>query len=274
MNKKAKVWGLFAIITAVAFTAGAAIISDAFDDGNIGTNANGDGSGFSKVGNTVAFTATESGGTLQIREDDGTDAAKNIGAMSKDAFNVLTQDPINVTWDVDRCGWRNDVVTGYQWVLGNGTITPAGFNDGLMIQIDKDNNLNVYGYGGGVSHTLLSTTLDVAFSVSQTQGFIIDLAIDKTAFSGSGNWTLNIFEGATTYYSSTKNFNDGSGTTISSYFAADTDVTVGWGFRSTDSVNEPYMTMNSVTVIPEPAALGLIAIGGGGILFFRRLLKK
>jgi hypothetical protein len=254
------------MMNAVVLTAGAAIIDDAFDDGDWTTNTNGDGSGWDKAD---AGVITEASGEVRLEETSA--SARTVGLLSKDTFDVTAGLTV-ATFDAVRYGFGLQA-NNYTWVLGNDITTVNGLANGMAVELDpSDNSLRVVAKqaAGGSEYTLLSgATVGNGFDLGNS--FIVELTVDPTALSGNGNWNVDITSGngSTVFYSSgNKNFNAGGGENISTYFTA--DVSAGFGMR-TSADGAPVIRMDQVTVIPEPAALGLIAMAGAGILFIRRL---
>ncbi len=269
MNKKAKVWGLFAIITAVAFTAGAAIIYDHFDDGDIGTNINGVGSGWNPVdtGSNLSYDENVPNAS-QITLSETTDNAKNMGLISKDTFNA-TAGQTEALFNVTRLGSAAQAQY-FSFFMGNDNLTLAGMHNGIMVKVDM--NTAKYSVIGKKAD---STTYDLSggefnFTPVVTSRFFVNLIVNPDGNSGDGNWTVEFLgsDGTTVTQSRTGNFNvGGDGGKIDDYFTQ--DVSAGFGMR-TESPGAPVMRVDAVTVIPEPATLGLFAAAGGGIMFIRR----
>ncbi|VGO13105.1 hypothetical protein PDESU_01659 [Pontiella desulfatans] len=273
MNKKMMI--LMAVINAVVLTAGASIISDNFNDGDVGSNQWGDGTGFYKFDTGTNLKYVESSGQLDIY--DTATAAKSVGIHSKDKFDALAGEGVTATFVTKGIGYLNKANYA-SFFLGNGALTTPGMTGGIMVIVDNDykdaqgeHKYKIIGKAGGTKEYLLKDWTNTNLDLSKN--FTLSLSINPDGNSGQGNWNID-WSGTGAGHNSTANFNDGTGSTKNTFFTG--DVSVGTGYRTgTDTGGDSTrIKLDSVTVIPEPAALGLIGVAGGVLLFFRRRLQN
>ena len=257
MNRmKAGLCVAFAVTVGMAHAA--VIVDDTFGDGSIGSNAGGIGTGFVQFENTEPGDGTvpESGGLARIQS--ATNANYQItGMASKDNLGVGALDTLTVVWDIDSVSDTDP--NSLQLSVQGGT----GYNEApfITLQMNRTDTLYVKGKKVGGGEVTLGT---LAFSKSDlTSGFSATLTASASGwqydFTGLGS--VSSMSGGYGSDSFTDLIGNGSrvGAAIQRY---------RWSHAGIAS----ELNINQITanVIPEPAALGLVAFAGGALFWVRR----
>lgn len=218
---------------------GALTVTDAVDIKANGTFNLISGSFLNSATGARSITTDNGGGTLNIQGGSFT----ALGAASTDVLR-LENNTINISGGTVS-------LTGGQVLLAD-TTTLSVIGDAATITMDLL-NLNTAGRAATVNFDFDATGI----STIDNNGFLNlsagKLRIDGTSYTG-GNATFDLF----------------SSPNVAS-LSSDVIVT-GFGVEGVDYTFTQSTTENIVqlSVIPEPATLGLVAVFGGGVLFIRR----
>ena len=250
------------LCVAFAVTAGVAhavlVVDDTFGDGSIGSNAGGTGTGFVQFENTQPGdgSVTESGGLAQIQSATN-DVYQLTGMASKDNLGVGAADTLTVLWDIDSVSDTDP--NSLQFSVQGGT----GYNEApfITLQMNRNDTLYVKAKKAGGGEVTLSTA---SFSRSDlTDGFTATLTANASGWQYDFMGLGSVSSMSGDYGSDSFTDLIGSGSRVG---AAIQRYRWGWvGIASELNVNQ--ITAN---VIPEPAALGLVAFAGGALFWVRR----
>ena len=250
--------GALAALTVTGAVRGATIFNDSFSYGTPATPValNGqkpdvaDTTGQTWFGDTtvtangsVAQTGTASGGASESLGYSF--AAGNIYTLSAD---ILDTNTTSTNWvglafvGVQTTGSFNNVVNPYSWMLirGNGDLQAFGGGSGST-------------NGTGDQVTLTTTALTAG------QDNTIKIVLDMSS-SNAANWTFQYFGGKAGGTLSTL-----GGPYRTAFTSASSIVGVGFGTYAAEPASVDNFTFTSQAV-PEPASLGLLAVGGLGLL--------
>jgi hypothetical protein len=218
-------------------------------------------------GSSVSGSITNANGGRDIRDsyaltDGGSAVSLGIGETFNMAFTIQTL-AVAPTLDGDQIGYN-----GTGWALNDSM--KLGFGDGvqaLALQFDlKDFNPKV-AFGGDSDATSAGN-----FKLATGSGEFVSAGLtnaDKLKFVGdTATFDLSVYHSASQVFDMTLTW--GAYTTNYVYTTASADMT---------SVSDFYVAINDldvnlgyeVSVIPEPATLGLIAAVGVGLIGVRRI---
>lgn len=215
-------------------------LDDTFDDGNIGTNTLGAGTGFQIVSNPVLGTGSisESGGQgIVMTSGQNND---NTGVVSNDTLNVNLTDKVTAFWDVSSAS--NITANGIELLVQGGT----GFRALDFIELKLRPT--------GTAEVIVNNT--VVLSDTYTVGQALD-GFTATLMADPSGWTLS-----TTGLPSLSMLSGGYGSSdfVSLFNGGRVAATVQ-GTGQTGNMTLNQITVDVVSTIPEPATAGLAVLG-------------
>lgn len=238
------------------------ILSDSFSNGDLATYTNGVSGGFYIIG-SGSGEATEVDDVVRVTNS----------SNKNDTYGILSSNTVSLTsvpgatslvtrWEVTDSDLKDKTsLMAFTWQTSDMlTDTPD-----IAVVLDL-NNTNASLFVGGDTNSLADIELEAnfgapgdAFSLTATftsSGFVVVGEGELTAKSGSPGDIL---------------FAGSWGVSPKSFEGYHVGATV-----KAKGTNGLIVDLESVTVdaIPEPAVIGLIGLGGGSMLFYRRITKR
>ena len=252
------------MVMGVSSASGASLLDDQFDDGALGTNTTGVGTGFTVFqGLGSGGTAVESGGVVDLASN-GTNIITHI--QSNDTFNPTD---LTLTWVINSSAGS----TGFNGV-GVGWIKPGEtpFITLPGVELDLRADRLTFDLSDGGSGQTRQVGLAIGSVADPNATFNLDFnstIVAEITLSATG-WALNVTGTGVSVMQSGLYTDLGVGG-LEYGATADARVTLADVLAGADSdlstfasvVREPGgAKIESVTLVPEPTSLALLSLGG------------
>lgn len=239
---------------AASTTASTIVIDDQFDDGALGTNTTGVGTGFGRVNNGPGAGAGgavgESGGLATAT---ATNPLANVGVVSSDTFDPGSVPGFSVTWEIDAVNvtgtfnrvellvqggtsFRNTPFWELQLVNNNSTTAPTDWE----VRVDDGPSSD-------------ATVLTGDFGGGQLDGFTVTASFDADGYSITSTGLTNAINVVDQAWTAAFDYDD---------FDATSNVAAMIQQFSQGPADSLVVDRITVTLIPEPGSLALLSLGG------------
>lgn len=250
----------------VSSASAAFLLNDQFDDGVLGTNTTGVGSGFTLfTGFGSGSTAVESGGTVNIKSN-GTDIVPSI--QSNDVFDPTG---LTLTWGIESA-----VTVGFDGV-GVGWVQPGvipGQPKSVILDMRSDRlTFDLLDGSGNFTRQLEialgSNAANATFDWDYASPLVAEIMLDATGWAVKVTGTNVSVDQSGLYSDLGLGGWQVSGTDRVTLAMIQADIGAAEMATAAYTYREPGDAVFSfVTIIPEPASLVLMGIGG--LLMLRR----
>jgi len=240
----------------------AILIDDHFDNSDLATGgANAVNGGFQRVSNGIGGngTASESGTLVTITT--GETPTNTTGIESLNTFDATALSEFTVTWVVDSASTPE----------GNGLLFAADSNTGLWgpsvyLKLNGDGDAILSStHTGTTAEVVIDDSVDIA---DLTGGFTLSLTYNTNGVSWSQTGIASF------HATGSRTWDDLNGTQTFGYSDVfDSTVHVSAWNQNYDFTTNT-MSIDSVTVIPEPSSIAMLLLGAGTFAVRRSLVKR